>query len=223
MPGKPKPRPVLTRDRILDAALPLVDRRGLDYLTMRSLGEALSVEAMSLYRYFPSKSDLLEGIADRVLAEIVFVEQNRSWREDLGNAVRGLWRVLVAHPNTVPLFLATPTSIPGAQAGVEVMLRLLGRAGFGPGPALRIWRNLLAFVLGTALMLRTSRSPAPGRTRPAKPDVARDTPLRTAALKDSGVIDHEADFESGLELLLGAIAANRAKPRSPRRPLTESE
>lgn len=200
---------------MLDAALKLVDRHGLETLTMRNLGEALSVEAMSLYRYFPSKANLLEGIAGQVLAEIVFVEKNQSWREDLRNAVWGLWQALVTHPNTVPLYLVTPTPIPDVQAGVEVMLRLIGRAGYSPVAAHRIWRNLLAFVLGTALRLRASPSLSRGVGRSATMVVSGDTPLLRAALKGSGAIDHQADFDSGLALFLAAIEANR--PAAPSR------
>ncbi|MEO8452001.1 MAG: TetR family transcriptional regulator, partial [Gemmatimonadota bacterium] len=64
----------LTRERILDAALAAVDRDGLEALTMRSLGRELGVEAMSLYHHFPNKARLLEGVVDRVLAEIEVAE-----------------------------------------------------------------------------------------------------------------------------------------------------
>jgi AcrR family transcriptional regulator len=60
-------RPPLSCDRIVDAALRLVDRECLADLSMRRLGGELGVEAMSLYRYFPSKSALLDGVVCRAL------------------------------------------------------------------------------------------------------------------------------------------------------------
>src|SRR5205823_2977030 len=63
-------RTPLSSERILDAAVELLDRDGLDALSMRHLGAALGVEAMSLYRHFPSKVRLLEGLAGRLLSEL---------------------------------------------------------------------------------------------------------------------------------------------------------
>ena len=224
MPQTAVPRLALTRDRVLAAALALVDQHGLEALTMRSLGEALSVEAMSLYRYCPSKADLHAGIADRVLGEIVFKPSNRGWRADLGNAMRAFWRVLVKHPNAVPLMLTTPLDTPRGRAAGEGMVRLVGRAGFTPPDAHRIFRMLQAFALGTALMLRASRSenqtpslesrvqsaerrvPSAERRVPSPPH-----PLLRAALSGPAPIDLEADFEVGLELQLDGIEAARGK------------
>ena len=231
MPKTAKPRQVLTRDRVLAAALALVDQHGLEALTMRSLGESLSVEAMSLYRYCPSKADLHAGIADRVLGEIVFTPANRGWRPDLGNAMRAFWRVLVQHPNAVPLMLTTPLDTPRGRAAGEGMVRLVTRAGFAPPDAHRIFRMLQAFALGTALMLRANRpdsgmpsqnaddepserrAPSAERRAPsAERRVPRTAyPLLRAALAGPGSIDLEADFEVGLELQLDGIEAARTQ------------
>ncbi len=200
MPKTTKPRKVLTRDRVLAAALALVDRRGLDALTMRSLGESLGVEAMSLYRYCPSKADLHAGIADRVLSEIAVTPEDRGWRANLGNAMRGFWRVLVNHPNAVPLMLITPLDTPRGREAGEGMVRLVGRAGFTPPEAHRIFRMLQAFALGTALMLRASR---PDRGMPSQNAEGEPMESRAPSL--------EADFELGLELQLDGIEAARAK------------
>lgn len=210
-------RPRLTRDRVLAAALALVDRHGLEALTMRSLGQALSVEAMSLYRYCPSKADLHAGIGDRVLGEIVYTPQNRGWRVDLGNAMRGFWRVLVRHPNAVPLMLTTPLDTPRGREAGEVMVRLIGRAGFAPPEAHRMFRMLQAFALGTALMLRASRPGGMGEASKAAAGPPGDYPLLRAALAGPGPIDLEADFELGLELQLDAIEAARPKPAKKRK------
>jgi AcrR family transcriptional regulator len=63
-------RPTLSRERIVETAIDFVDRRGLAALTMRRLGEELGVEAMSLYRYVNGREDLLEGIVDRMVAQL---------------------------------------------------------------------------------------------------------------------------------------------------------
>ena len=63
-------RTALSRERIAAAAVALIDGEGLDALSMRRLGAALGVEAMSLYRHFPSKAALLEAVVARLLAEL---------------------------------------------------------------------------------------------------------------------------------------------------------
>src|SRR4051812_36195531 len=60
----------LTRERVLLKALALADEGGVESLTMRKLGEALGVEAMSLYNHVDGKDDVLRGILDVVLAEV---------------------------------------------------------------------------------------------------------------------------------------------------------
>jgi hypothetical protein len=186
----------------------LVDQHGLEALTMRSLGESLSVEAMSL--------DLHAGIADRVLGEIVFAPANRGWRADLGNAMRAFWRVLVQHPNAVPLMLTTPLDTPRGRSAGEGMVRLISRAGFAPSDAHRIFRMLQAFALGTALMLQANQhadaEPIERRAPSAERRVPRSSyPLLRAALSGPAPIDLEADFEVGLELQLDGIEAARGK------------
>ncbi len=223
MPAKTRPgaplaeKPGLTRERVVQAALDLVDARGLDELTMRSLGEALSVEAMSLYRYFPSKADLLAGIADRVLGEIEYPAPTSGWRRNLEEGGLSFWRALVAHPNAVPLLFMTPSDTPGSRAAVESALRTLARAGFTPGEAHQIFRIFQAFVFGSALMY-SARAPA---------EVVRKTlaalhadgqyPLLRAALSEAPTIDHQADFARGLARLLDGIEASRRPRKAPRR------
>ena len=56
----------LSRQRVLEVAVDLLDREGLEGLSMRRLGKELGVEAMSLYRHVANKSDLLDGIHARL-------------------------------------------------------------------------------------------------------------------------------------------------------------
>jgi AcrR family transcriptional regulator len=101
---KPPDRAPLDRDRILAAALRLMDADGLDALTMRRLAAELHVEAMSLYYHVPGKAVLLEGLAETVLGEI---RLPRADGGDPAQATRSVARALranaLAHPNAIPL------------------------------------------------------------------------------------------------------------------------
>ena len=63
-------RPPLTRERVLREAIRIADADGVDALSMRRLGQALGVEAMSLYHHVANKADLMNGILDLVTEEI---------------------------------------------------------------------------------------------------------------------------------------------------------
>src|SRR6266516_3900231 len=76
---KSEPRVPLSRERILRAAIELADENGLESLTMRKLGQALGVEAMSLYNHVANKDDLLKGLADLVLGEFELPSADEDW------------------------------------------------------------------------------------------------------------------------------------------------
>ena len=86
----------LSRERILRAALSLVDAEGIDALSMRKLGALLGVEAMSLYRYVPSKAALLDALHERLLSELP-PQTASGWREALRERVHDLKQLVKAY------------------------------------------------------------------------------------------------------------------------------
>src|SRR5687767_13509300 len=103
MPPK-KPKQPLTRERVLAAAVRIVDREGLEALTMRRLGEALGVEAMSLYRHVPGRGALLDGIHETILSELPDPPRIADWMDAVLAQARAYREVLTAHPNALVLF-----------------------------------------------------------------------------------------------------------------------
>src|SRR5205085_4540353 len=94
----------LTRARVVDAALRLMDAEGLEAVSMRRLGRELGVEAMSLYNHVRDKDDLLESICEQVMAEFAFPEPAEDWVETGRRAARSWRRLLKDHPNVITLF-----------------------------------------------------------------------------------------------------------------------
>lgn len=142
-------RAPLTRRRILVKALELVDRDGLDALSMRKLAAELGASAMSLYNHVPSKDAVLEGIVEVLLGEIdTSVTENPDWAEGLKAAFQSFREALLAHPNVVPLIALKQALSPEAFRPVEVSLATLRRAGFAPEDALRAHWSLVGFTLG---------------------------------------------------------------------------
>src|SRR3954470_18411768 len=94
---EPAPRVPLSRDRILRTALELADEHGLDWLSMRKLGQALGVEAMSLYHHVANRDDLVDGMIDLVFAEIELPLEEVDWRSAMRARAVSARQVLARH------------------------------------------------------------------------------------------------------------------------------
>src|SRR6185295_3016859 len=142
----------LTRSMILQTALAIVDRVGVDRLSMRRLSEALGRDPVMLYRHVPSKAAVLDGVAEIVLAQLAVNTADPDWAGQLRTVARAFRQLALAHPNVVPP-LATPLGQrpPGMLRPLEDVLALLTSAGFSGDDALHIYRVLFGFLYGHIL------------------------------------------------------------------------
>jgi AcrR family transcriptional regulator len=144
-------REPLTRVRILDCALAMIDRDGLENLSMRRLAAELDVSAMSLYNHVPNKDALLEGVKERLLAEVdLSAAELDDWSEAIREGFKSFRRALLAHPNALPLIESKPLMTPEAFRPVELSLATLRRGGFAPDEALKAHFALVGYTLGHA-------------------------------------------------------------------------
>lgn len=90
-------KPLLTKDRILHAAIDLADVSGLDALSMRKLASSLGVEAMSLYNHVKNKDALLDGMIDLVVSEMHLPNPNVFWRDEVRKSTISAHLVLMKH------------------------------------------------------------------------------------------------------------------------------
>ncbi|GAA3699557.1 TetR/AcrR family transcriptional regulator C-terminal domain-containing protein [Nonomuraea antimicrobica] len=147
-------REPLNREKVLDAALALADEEGLDGLSMRRLAKMLGVEAMSLYNHVSNKADLVDGIAERVFAQVELPDPGLPWQRRIREAALGMYRAFRRHP-VVPLALATdrsnPTSV-RALRPVDALVGALYEAGFDDVGAWRALGAVNGLVFGSLLM-----------------------------------------------------------------------
>lgn len=151
MAGKAKGTAAPSADEVIDAAVAIADRDGLEALTVRGLARSLGVQPMSLYRFFSSRDALLDAMADALLGRLVTPEVRDGVSADrylveLAHAIR---RLMDRHPSVVNLFATRTTfSQRSLGAAMEAPLRGLVQVGFGPEEAVRAYGVLLTFALG---------------------------------------------------------------------------
>jgi AcrR family transcriptional regulator len=144
-------RKPLSPERIVEAAIELIDREGLEALSMRHLGAALGVEAMSLYRHFPSKAVLLEAVVARLLADLLLPGSGSvAWQESFRALARDYRQLLLRHPNAIPLLATLQLSNPGALGAAGAVMAVLRDAGFDARTALHVLATAESFVIGFA-------------------------------------------------------------------------
>ncbi len=143
-------RKALTREAILDAAIEILDRDGMSGLSMRKLGTAVGVEAMSLYNHVPNKDALLDGIHERILLSLE-TSHARTWQAFVRHQALALHRALMAHPNAIPLFATRPASTAASTDRLVRYLEVLADAGFRPMDALSIVQLVAQLVVGHAM------------------------------------------------------------------------
>src|SRR2546425_10781157 len=160
-------RTTLSRERIAAAAVALIDGAGLDALSMRRLGAELGVEAMSLYRHFPSKAALLEAVVARLLAELpVPAPTAARWQDAFRALARAYRALLTRHPKAIPLLATLELSNPGSLAVAGSVMALFSAAGFDPRTSLYALATGESFVIGFAYWEAATANLREGRSAP---------------------------------------------------------
>jgi AcrR family transcriptional regulator len=145
---EPGSRLGLSRKLILDTALKLLDRDGLDALTMRRLAEELEVGTMTLYGYFRRKDELLDALVDAVAGRIAVEPGQGFWKARLRELMIGVRKSHAEHPAIVELRLRRPLVSAGALRVTEQAMTILCDAGFSRREAARAYRTLLLYTFG---------------------------------------------------------------------------
>jgi TetR/AcrR family tetracycline transcriptional repressor len=227
-------RQPLTRERIVDAAIAFVDRKGLTALTMRRLGTELGVEAMSLYRYVGGRDDLLEGMVEEMIARLhldpdgVRPGPGEGWQAYLQWLAHGVRALAREHPHVFPLIATRHPAAPWLRPPlrslrvVEDFLSTLVARGFTDDRAVAAYRAFSSFLLGHLLLeaslLGSTTAPAvdiidQGRSAAATTSQAvdlRQFPI-LRRLEDRLSEDHAAaEFERALEDLLDRMERDLA-------------
>lgn len=187
---------MLTREAILEAALAILDKEGLDGLSMRKVGAALGVEAMSLYNHVPSKAALLDGIHEMILVSLQAPAHARTWQAFVRHQAKALHAALALHPHAIPLFATRPASTPAAVNVLDRYLEVLMEAGFKPLDALSIVQLVAQLVVGHA-MWTTNVEMVVVEDAPAL-----DTPSVDRVARQADRWDADRELQMGIDALV---------------------
>lgn len=172
----------LSRDEIVTAAFAMFEEGASD-ISLRTVAARIGASPMGLYAHIATKGDLLDAVADRVLAELPdAAAASGGWLDTIADRAVAHLEVLMRHPWAVPILLARPNPGPMAARVGESYLRLLGR-GMDPAAAAIAFLSLLALVYGTAAF---TSAPQRSLDAQARDDVVER--IRHAA----GELDHTA-------------------------------
>ena len=208
----------LTRERIISAAVELIEREGVEAVSMRRIAGRLGSGVMSLYNHVPSKAAVLDGVAERVMSAIDFTAvPDASWEDQVRAQARAFRQIARAYPRSTMVVVSRPVNSAAALRPMEHALATLRDAGFASDDAVRVVRAFVAYIVGS-LLREVGVAPGLEPQRPLTQDPAvrsadRPTNLDPAdfpqVMSMSGELlrrDHDADFEFGLDLLVHAVA-----------------
>ena len=227
MATRSRSRKPLTRERVLDAAFAIADSSGIEALSMRKLGQALGVEAMSLYNHVANKGELVTAMVDRVVDGFDLPDDEPRWDAAIRRCAISAHDLLLEHSWACSLALipTDPRVVGGPRVRyMEWLLRRLREAGFPPALAYSAYHALDSHIFGFTLWqlghATAARRIAAGdadlnawaqgfiaEMRPNHPYLAEHAEQHLAAPPGDG----RREFEFALDLVLDALERRRQR------------
>jgi len=212
----------LSRARVLEAAVELADREGIDGLSMRRLGQELGVEAMALYRHVGSKEELLDGMVDSVIGEVDPPGQGGDWRSVLRGRILSARRAQLRHPWASAVFTSRQSASPQMFDYMNSMAGILREGGFSVDLTHHALHVLGSRIVGFAQELFDDSGSAamdPELMAAMQQQLAIQYPyiseIVTQVSHDESTVvgtgcDDQWEFEFGLDIILEGLERARA-------------
>ena len=211
----------LRRDALTARALQIADAEGLEAVSFRRLAAEFAVTPMALYRHVRDRDDLIDAMADVLLADIQLPPDEAvvDWLDALRTSLRCAARVIANHPAASDVLRAATGMSPHSLRLTEAWLRVLVGAGFSPTEALVVVQQLSALLLvprpkhGTGSPTNAPAS-KPG-SQMSSPQLD-EYPYLSATLPQAGAwIDVARDRDFGVELLIAGVQALLERKHTP--------
>ncbi|MEA2502119.1 MAG: hypothetical protein QOD01_2230 [Actinomycetota bacterium] len=217
MAPRTKPRIPLSRERVLRSAVAFADQGGIASLSMRKLGDALGVEAMSLYNHVANKNELLDGMVDLVFSEIDLPSGGADWKTAMRERAVSARQALSRHRWAIGLMESRASPGPATLRHHDAVIGSLRHAGFSIEMAAHAYSALDSYIYGFALQ----EASLPFDTEEETAEVAEMifkqfpadeyphlTELTVEHVLQPGY-DYGNEFEFGLDLILDGLERAR--------------
>jgi TetR/AcrR family tetracycline transcriptional repressor len=207
-PGRPRPgSSTLSREAILTAALALVDKDGIEALTMRKLAARLHVDPMSIYHHVPNKAALISGLVRVVFAEMALPDPAAgAWQERVRAWARAYRDVAFAHPHLVLQIVTDAAAASEAAILIsEPLYAALVDAGLDPAAVVDAAGTLVEFVHGYALGAAPSPPTAPTGDPMDERLAAMDPDQVPTMRRVHAAVPAGGGFEAGLDIIVRGI------------------
>ncbi len=200
-------REPLTREKILDKAIEILDDQGVQGLSMRHLGDALGVEAMSLYHHFPNKDAILDGVVERIVEEtgpaLPVAAAGSDWKAVMVSGPAATGRALEAHPKAGWLFLGRQYNTTESLRMLGAPLAILHAAGFRGQQLVDAAHAIFAYTAGWYILASGDGGSWSGPTDQAIAAAGDTSPLVAALAPE--LRDWSRGMEEGLMALLDGL------------------
>ena len=200
---------------MIDGAVTLADEIGIDAFTIRKLAEALEVKPMTIYHHLPNKEAIVDGMVDRVFAEIDAPPPDLDWKTAIRHRTASAREVLARHPWATPLMDSRTSPGPATLAHHDAVLGCLRAAGFSWEMTGHAYALVDAYLYGYAL--QEANLPATGGEEMAELAGELIEPLpgdlfpHLTEFTSRHVLapgyDFGAEFDFGLGLILDGLEA----------------
>lgn len=214
------PRPQLSRELVVGAALKVVESDGGDALTMRRVADEIGVSASALYGYVASKEELVQLVLEQIIAEVPIPPAKGDWQELVKTFAREMLGIFRRHRGVAALTMGRVPFGPSMLAGGEYILSQLRAAGL-PDQVAAFVGDLGGLYVG-AVALEQEVTPI---IEPADfvnqaagwlKSLPEDKFPNTVELADKLVAGNADDrFEWGLDVIVRGLATYLTSPPSP--------
>lgn len=205
-------RGTLSREKIIAAAMALLDREGEKGFSMRKLAGELGVDPMALYHHHRNRDALMFDIMQALMDDIALPVSSGTWEDEIRALCRSLRDLARRHPGAFRVYELYDDWVPSEQRVNEAFHATLLSAGFSPDQTVRAVRLLLAYTEAFAVdEISGWMSPYDEEDRAALRDSLSpdDQPAMTSLFDKITTVDAEADFDFALDVVLAGLRAQK--------------
>ncbi|MCE1254463.1 MAG: TetR/AcrR family transcriptional regulator C-terminal domain-containing protein [Anaerolineae bacterium] len=196
----------IEKKQIVQKALEILNRDGLEGVTLRRLAGELKIKAASIYWHIPNKSDLLDEMANAILEKrfdgLDFQDDTRAWDEWLDTLAHELRAAMLAYQDGARVVAGTHPALGQMSLKLwELSTRILHKAGFLYGKAATVTFTVINFTFGSVIEEQSSRLPQAG------PKVQRTElpPVLKTALEEWDKEDNDKRFDASVRMIINGV------------------